>query len=389
MFDSVTVKKVSDETDGSTYEVRFSATGRMANKLGRQLMRGMIPTNLLEGISIIEPVALKAIVSTGSYLVGESVSSMWGQTKTKATDYQYGLSLQNTVKVGVIDTGIMLSHPDLAVNIAKNAKEIAGNGLDDDGNGYVDDVSGYNFVAGTNNANDDQGHGTHVAGIIGGAINGKGVFGMNSKASLVPLKVLSANGYGSSYDIVDAINYAANNGISVVNLSLGGNGNPATDMLCTAITNARTKGTLSVVAAGNENSDVSGKVPAGCKNALTVGAVDSNLAKASFSNYGAEVDVSAPGVGIYSSYYNGSYVQMSGTSMATPFVAGLAAAIKAHKPTFGPTELFNAIKNDAATTSVTSSLNIGRFIQMDKAFTNLGIPNDVLFGSGTTGTGST
>jgi subtilisin family serine protease len=314
---------------------------------------------------------------------------MWGQVKTKATDYQYGLSLQPKVRVGIVDTGILSTHADLASNMWKNPKEIAGNNIDDDGNGYVDDVMGYNFIANSGNALDDQGHGTHVAGIIGSSINGAGSFGTNSNASLVALKVLDSTGVGSSYDIAEAINYAANNGIPVINLSLGGTGNPANDMICSAIASARLKGTLSIVAAGNENADVSTKVPAGCKDALTVGAVDVNLSKASFSNYGAEVDVSAPGVNIYSTYNNGGYVLMSGTSMATPFVAGLAASIKAYKPNFGPNDLFAVIKNDTTTVPVTSAVNIGRFVLMNGEMSNIGVLNDAQIPTGGTGSGST
>lgn len=96
---------------------------------------------------------------------------MWGQTKTAATDYQYGLSQQGKVRVGIIDTGILTTHSDLAQNVWKNPNEIAGNGIDDDGNGYADDVYGYNFIANTGNATDDHGHGTHVAGIVGSNVN--------------------------------------------------------------------------------------------------------------------------------------------------------------------------------------------------------------------------
>lgn len=130
---------------------------------------------------------------------------------------------------------------DLAANMWKNPNEIDGNGIDDDGNGYVDDVYGYNFIANSGNAADDHGHGTHVAGIVGSAVNGKGSFGADSNVSLVALKVLDATGAGSSYDIAEAINYAANNGIPVINLSLGGNGTPSNDMMCSAITSARSK----------------------------------------------------------------------------------------------------------------------------------------------------
>lgn len=117
-------------------------------------------------MEIVKPFVVEGTFSTGAYLAGEYLSSMWGIAKLGAQDYQYGLSLKPKVKVGVIDTGISLAHSDLKGNIAVNAGEIAGNGIDDDKNGYVDDVSGYNFYAGKPSADDDHGHGTHVAGVI-------------------------------------------------------------------------------------------------------------------------------------------------------------------------------------------------------------------------------
>lgn len=146
---------------------------------------------------------------------------------------------------------------------------------------------------------------------------------------------------------------------------------------------------LSVVAAGNENADVSAKVPAGCADALTVSAVDSSLAKASFSNYGTKVDVAAPGVNIYSTYLGGGYANMAGTSMATPFVAGLAAAAFSASPASTPDQVRTLLKSTANTLPVTSSVNIGRFVSMQKVMTALGVSNDALIGSGSTGSGST
>ena len=177
---------------------------------------------------------------------------------------------------------------------------------------------------------------------------------------------------------MDAIKYASNNGIRIVNMSLGGDGTPSNDMICNAITAAKIKGTISIVAAGNENMDTSTKVPAGCADAITVGAVDSTLTKASFSNYGAKVDVAAPGVNIYSSYLNNGYATMNGTSMATPFVVGLTAAILSYNPSLGFDQVKTILKDPANTLAVTSNVNIGRFISMTKVMTALGAKNDTL-----------
>lgn len=391
VFGKAQVTLLSSAGGKDTYEIVFPGSGRYAKFLGAKLENGEVPGTLFEGVDIVKPFVVESTVSTGTYLAGENLSSIWGITKLGAQDYQYGLSQKPKVKVGIVDTGISLTHPDLMANIFVNTGEIAGNGIDDDKNGYVDDVSGYNFYGGKPNADDDHGHGTHVAGVVGAKVNGTGVFGVDSNASLVPLKVLSAQGYGSSYAVIDAINYAANNGIRVLNMSFGGSGTPSNDSICSAISYAKSKGVLSVVAAGNENADVSAKVPAGCADALTVSAVDSSLVKASFSNYGSKVDVAAPGVNVYSTYPGAKYVSMAGTSMATPFVTGLAAAAFAQSPNATPDQIKVLLKDFANTVPVTSSVNIGRFVSMSKVMAALGVPNDAQIGNGTgtSGTGTT
>ncbi len=157
---------LSSASGKDQYEIVFPSSGRYAKFLGSKLDGGEVPTSLFDGVEIVKPFVVEGTFSTGSYLAGEYLSSMWGIAKIGAQDYQYGLSLKQKVKVGVIDTGISLAHSDLKANIAVNAGEIAGNGVDDDKNGYVDDVSGYNFYAGKPSADDDHGHGTHVAGVI-------------------------------------------------------------------------------------------------------------------------------------------------------------------------------------------------------------------------------
>ena len=371
-FDNVTLQLISSGEDGKNiYELGFSYKGRLAKFLWARLESGDIPLNLFDNVETIQPVFVQNLVSTGTYLGGESLSNLWWMQSIGAIDYQYGLSKIQKIRVGVIDTGINLTHPDLLNNIGTGA--------------YV----WYNFIARNSNANDDNGHGTHVAWIIGWLVNAQWVFGVNSNVTLVPLKVLDANGYGSSYAIVDAINYGANLWVKVLNLSLGGSGNPANDIICGAITAAKNKGTITIVAAGNENIDVSTTVPAGCADAITVGAVDSNVKKASFSNYGSKVDVSAPGVNIYSSYLNSSYATLNGTSMATPFVAGLAAAILAYNPSFSTDKMRTLFKDPNNTLPVNSSVNLGRYINMSKIMTSLAVPNDSLIDGAPTNSGST
>lgn len=388
-FDSVEINNVY----GNVYEITFGKGGKLGDYLIKSIEAGTLPENLFGKVEIVKPVLVQ---SNGTFLNGESSTLSWGIVKIWAPNYQETLSKKAKIKVGVIDTGINITHPDLVKNIYINTGEIAGNSIDDDKNGYIDDVNGYNFIANTPQANDDHGHGSHVAWVIWASVNASGIYGVNSNASLVSLKVLSAQWYGSSYAIVNAIKYAADNGIKVVNLSLGWTGNPATDPMCSAITYAKSKWTLSIVAAWNENADVSTKVPAWCADAITVWAVDSNLNKASFSNYWAKVDVSAPWVNIYSTYLGTQYVSMNGTSMATPFVAGLTSAMLASTGV----ALWD-VKSILSTTgdNVISSVNIGKFINMKNVMTKIGVRDDSFLGtgtttppstwSGTTGTGST
>lgn len=253
-----------------------------------------------------------------------------------------------SVVVGVIDTGVDYNHPDLAANIWTNPGEIPGNGLDDDGDGYVDDVHGWNFVAETNDPNDDYFHGTHCAGTIGAVGNNStGVTGVNWQVKMIPLKFLSSSGGGVLSDAVDAVRYATRVGAKLTSNSWGGGG--YSQSLKDAIDDAGTAGLLFVAAAGNDSSDNDAypSYPASyaCSNIISVAATDHADELAGFSNYGrTSVHIAAPGVGILSTFpttmtpamvtYNlpVGYARISGTSMATPHVAGAAALCLAQNP---------------------------------------------------------
>lgn len=233
--------------------------------------------------------------------------------------------------VAVIDSGIAVGHPDLAPRLWTNPREIAGNGVDDDGNGYVDDVHGWNFAANTSDLTDEVQHGTHVAGIIAAAANnGIGVAGVNPGAIVMPLKFIDGTGTGETADAVRAIYYAVNNGARVINASWGGGS--SSRALADAIRYAGARGVVFVCAAGNEgqNLDVYRSYPASYQlgTMLTVAAVDAAGRLASFSNRGATtVSIAAPGVDIRSTLGASGTATMSGTSMATPFVAGVASLL--------------------------------------------------------------
>ncbi|WP_409478661.1 S8 family serine peptidase [Pseudobdellovibrio sp. HCB154] len=238
--------------------------------------------------------------------------------------------------IAVIDTGIDYTHPDLVDNMWVNESEKNGKaGVDDDNNGVVDDVYGYNAITGTGNAKDDQGHGSHCAGTIGArANNGIGVAGVNWNVRMMAVKFLDAGGSGSLADAIKAIDYATKMGAHVMSNSWGGGGFSQT--LMDAIKRSNEAGAIFIAAAGNEynNNDNSPTYPSTyqVENVMSVAAIDNRGAKADFSNYGKKtVHLGAPGVNVMSTT-GGSYKSFSGTSMATPHVAGVAALLWANEP---------------------------------------------------------
>jgi subtilisin family serine protease len=247
--------------------------------------------------------------------------------------------------VAIIDSGLDRVHPDISGNLWTNAGE-TNNGLDDDGNGLIDDLNGWDFGDDDNNVAHgcpDSGHGTHVAGIVAAAgNNGIGVAGVNWDAQLMPLKVSAdsiAGCFIDSLDVAAAITYATNKSAKVINMSLGG---PHSVAVETAANAAQTAGVVLVAAAGNEtNSDPSGSYPAALASVIGVAATDRKDARASYSNFGSWVSLAAPGTAIRSTLpiAEGSYGFLSGTSMASPVVAGIAALVRSQYPALNPAEV--------------------------------------------------
>lgn len=319
----------------------------------------------------------------------------------EAWDIETGIA---TVVVGVVDSGVDTDHIDLVDNIWVNSNETASNGIDDDGNGYIDDGNGWDFIGDGNwcdvspeadpNPNPDgidddycdytipdgeidggTAHGTHVAGIIGAmSNNGQGVAGVAWGIKLMAVRVLDDEGLGSYADIASGITYAAENGADVINLSLGGGSTDAA--LEAAVEDAYNGGAAVIAAVGNDAVDLntSPNYPSCYDNVLGVASTDYNDGASWFSNYGAPcVDVSAPGGdvtslgGIYSTLYynptysfNSYYGPMSGTSMATPVVSGIAALLKSYNMVITPEQIYNTLETTADDIGLGAAYGTGR-----------------------------
>lgn len=253
-------------------------------------------------VTLVEPDRIMSICNCVDVATPTTVGWNIQQTGFGRGDRQTGKT------VWIVDTGIDLDHPDLNVDTQRSRSFI---------NGQTSALP--------TAANDENGHGTHVAGIIGAKNNAVGVTGVASGAQLVALKVLNQLGEGRLSGVIQAVNYVYQNGKAgdVVNLSLGGEGQSTS--LENAIRRAADAGILFAIAAGNDgvNSDDYSPARVNHPNVFTVSAMDRNNQFASFSNFGSSVDICAYGVRIQSTYKDGRYATLSGTSMAAPHVAGL------------------------------------------------------------------
>lgn len=308
------------------------------------------------GVVAAEPDYLRSIKSDGipDGSQDEKMAEQWYLDRCGIKDAWQYLGSQGInpggkrdVVVAVIDTGVDTNNTDLKGNLWTNTREIPGNGIDDDGNGYVDDVNGANTISNNGNILDDNGHGTHVAGIIGAQNNNGGIVGVAYNVQIMPIKAAQSSGVLTSSDIARAIYYAASNGADVINMSFGGYGQSTIeeDALQVAFGTS-----VLVAAAGNDgvHNDprvlVNGKpgqpmYPGAYPWVLGVMAESQTPAPngdnlAYFSNWDVnpqdsyEYEVMAPGTEILSTLPGGSYAKWSGTSMATPIVAGIAALVR-------------------------------------------------------------
>ena len=328
------------------------------------------------GIIAVEPdyfVYSHRVLPNDTEFVNQYVLNNEGQTgglvdvdidAPEAWDVQKGAP----IVVAILDTGVDTKHEDLIRNIWINQNEIAANSIDDDGNGFVDDINGWNFLSNNNSANDDNNHGTHIAGIIGADTDDNiGVAGINRNAKLMPVKFLNAEGVGRISGAIKALEYAIKNGARLSNLSWGTK--YYSEALYEACESASTKNHLIISSAGNDslNLDDSPVYPAAYElnNVISVGASTERAQLATFSNYSpsGKVHLAAPGVNILSTLmsrtqqegYPTGYGLMSGTSQAAAIVTGVVSLMLSQDDQITPWAIKQALFNSADINSAFSA----------------------------------
>jgi subtilisin family serine protease len=281
-------------------------------------------------VAFAEPDYLAHVIATPN---DPQYSDQWGLVQINASAAWEQSTGSSDVVIAVIDAGLDTSHPDLASQLWENPGEIAGNGQDDDNNGCVDDLHGWNIVDDSANLSDSTGHGTQVAGVIAAETNnGEGIAGVCWNCHLMVVKVTQSGGVANYSDIAAGVAYAAQKGAEVINLSLGGYADSVT--LRTAIEEAAETAVV-IGGAGNDNK-TDPFYPAAYDEVLAVAGTTDSDAKVTTSNYGIWVDVSAPGEAIKTTFDGGGYGDASGTSMAVPFVSGLAGLLKSKHTDWSP-----------------------------------------------------
>jgi subtilisin family serine protease len=289
------------------------------------------------------------------------ISQQWALSDPQAVGAQvaWSQSTGSGVVVALLDSGVQLNHPDLAGNIWTNPNEVV-NGKDDDNNGIIDDVHGANMFTGNGDVEDDEGHGTHTAGIIAAeAGDGVGGAGLAPNATIMPIKVLDSNRSGNSTVLARGIRYAVDEGARILSISI--NGDSTTSDLTAALKYATDKGATIVCSAGNNSRDIdlTPSWPASSTepSVLTVTAEDEDLSLASFANTGLNsVDLAAPGDMILSTARGSGYENRSGTSMSAPFVSASLALLASARPDLSQAALRNALLSTAPKRSFLAGL---------------------------------
>ena len=336
-----------------TYQLSFDDINNADNLIKSLQQSGMV--------EYAEKVPLDKICLTPN---DPSLASQWHLSTINAPAAWNYFSAGSNAVIAIVDDAVSRTHSDLSPNLWVNPGEIPGNGIDDDGNGFIDDINGYDVADNDANPNPPSpafNHGTHVAGIASAATNNSnGISSIGYSCKLMCIKAsnsptLITNGY-------DGIIYAANSGANVINLSWGSSSFSATAQ--NIINYARSKGCIIVAAAGNDNVNTL-FYPAAYTGVIGVAATAPGDTKASFSNYGNWITVSAPGLNIYSTLPGNSYGNLSGTSMASPLVAGLVGLMRSLNPGMPVNDIINCLKTtavniNAPNPSYTGQLGSGR-----------------------------
>jgi subtilisin family serine protease len=334
----------TDAVLSATFRVRFDES-RPVDDLVDRLAEA-------EGVELAEAVLMREVLVTPNDTM---FGSQWGLSRIRCPEAWDLTTGDPGVIVAVIDTGVDLDHPDLA-GLVLPGYDTVDRGLNPPS--FL--VQGQTWVwegdfAGKDNIPQDEvGHGTHVAGTISAASNnGSGVAGVTWRCPILPVKVLNRarrvsdnriSGFGMSDEIAEGIRWAADHGARVINMSLGSSASTVHE--ANAVAYAISRGCVVVAAMGNDNT-ATPSYPAAYPNVLAVAATDSSDKRASFSNFGPHVGVSAPGVGVQSTYWDNTYASANGTSMASPHVAGVAALVLSCKPSLSEAQVRQIIRETA------------------------------------------
>lgn len=344
VFNTPAVINLNDPNGVSTYASSMGA--RLANEHGIEVRQNfgnslngvLVKANAAQIQSLLKDPNIKYVEQDQRVSIepmveaaGDQGGATWGLDRIDQRDlplnsnYHYDYD-GSGVTAFVIDTGVRNTHNEFGGRAS----------------------SGYDFIDNDNDSSDCNGHGTHVAGTIGGS-----TYGVAKNVNIVGVRVLNCSGSGTNSGVISGINWVKNNaqGPSVANMSLGGGASQALD---DAVNAAVAAGISFVVAAGNDNSNACNYSPARAANAVTVGSTTSTDSRSSFSNYGTCLDIYAPGSSITSAWYNSNSATntISGTSMASPHVAGVAALYLAENPALSPTQLTNLLVSRASSGKV-------------------------------------
>ena len=345
---------------GIASPIDLRAVYRLRLPAGANVAAAVAALSAQPGVVYAEPDGIAHLITT---IPNDPLySQQWGLAQIGAPAAWDVVTGSTSVAIAVIDSGIDISHTDLIGQLWNNPGEIPGSGIDGDNDGHIGDIHGWNFLGDNADLSDNNGHGTEVAGIIAAATNnGTGVAGVCWTCKLMVVKVAQPSGVANYSDIAAGVNYAAQHGAKVINLSLGGNSDSIT--LRAAVTAAAATAVI-VGGAGNDNSSAL-FYPAAYPNVLAVAGTTLTDTKTANSNFGPWVSVTAPGENITTTFSGGTYGASSGTSLAAAFVSGLAGLLFSQHSDWSPAQVRAQIVHtahniDAQNPSYAGQLGSGR-----------------------------